>query len=602
MRKKHAYNLSHLHSLTCDMGYLVPCCLFDVLPNDTISMSTKAFIRVQPMLAPIMHEISVITQTWYVPYRLLWRENDDNNWETFITGGDTGSEDLNLTFPTIKAPSNGGFAIGSLADYFGYPVNQPDIEVSALPHRAYAMIYNERYRDEDLVDEVPLSLDSGLDSVTSLDLLRPAWKRDFATTARPWTQRGTEVSVPINTASLGTELTLVSCSANFSWSHYAYFSVETTDKLSNVRSSRIGVTIKNFIISSDTISKVALQGHFLDLSFTIPSRAFSASDSRSFTYTDSKKGISCSVVISGSSDVSFTLPSFGVDLSVEVTSVVAAGDGAAIKDISFSTSDSSRGVVTLSDVIFQTNQSSQATVNIRDLRNAAAIQRYEENSAKWGNRYEEYVQRSFGISPRDARVQRPEFVGSSKGSLTFSEVLQTAEGDQTQVGSMYGHGVGGISQKKCVLKVPEHGLVMTLLSIRPKSVYSQGIMRAWLKRTKFEFFTPELAHIGMQEVYQQELFANKDNKGVVFGYQDRNYEYKSILPKVCGEFRGNLDFWNMARKFEQPPVLNSDFITMNPTKRIFGVTDQSAHSLLCMVRNDITARRVVPKSTESKLM
>ena len=164
--RKSKFNLTHLHSTTLDMGYLVPICLLDCLPNDSFRISLSSFIRAQPMLSPLMHEVFLYTQYWFVPYRLLW-----DNWEAFITGGNDGLE--TPPFPIVKAP-DGGFQTGSLADYFGFPVSQAGIEVSAMPFRAMAEIYNTRYRDEDLQTEVPISYADGLDEETSVTLLSPA--------------------------------------------------------------------------------------------------------------------------------------------------------------------------------------------------------------------------------------------------------------------------------------------------------------------------------------------------------------------------------------------------------------------------------------------
>ena len=176
--KKSKFNLSHNYSTTLNMGNLVPVLTMDCLPNDTFRISMKSFIRAQPMLAPIMHEVYFYTQYWFVPYRLLWKD-----WPTFITGGETGNEDSTLKFPTITAPTD-GFKVGSLADYFGFPVNQGGIEVSAMPFRAMAEIWNTRYRDEDIQDEIPITYEQGSDTKTSTALLSPSWRKDVFTTAR----------------------------------------------------------------------------------------------------------------------------------------------------------------------------------------------------------------------------------------------------------------------------------------------------------------------------------------------------------------------------------------------------------------------------------
>lgn len=193
MRKRNKFSLSYYKLFTCKMGYILPIGLTEVIPGDTIRHATGLFMRLAPMLAPVMHPCNVTIHTWYVPHRLVWGEFED-----FITGGPDG---LNTSvFPTVTAPS-GGFAVGSLADYLGIPPKVGGLEISALPFRAYNLIYNEWYRDQDLEDEIPFSTDSGPDTETALNLMRGDWERDIFTTARPWPQKGMSVTVPVNAAS-----------------------------------------------------------------------------------------------------------------------------------------------------------------------------------------------------------------------------------------------------------------------------------------------------------------------------------------------------------------------------------------------------------------
>lgn len=182
-RSKHALSNTHLTSL--DMGELVPINLLETLPGDSVQMSSAALIRLAPMLSPPMHPVSVRIHHWFVPFRLLW-----DQWEDFITGGPDGLDAS--AFPTVAAQN---VTAGSLSNYLGLPIaNIP--AVSALPYRAYALIWNEWYRDQDLQTQVAISTASGPDSTTNKNLLRAAWPKDYFTTARPWEQKGPSVSIP----------------------------------------------------------------------------------------------------------------------------------------------------------------------------------------------------------------------------------------------------------------------------------------------------------------------------------------------------------------------------------------------------------------------
>lgn len=585
--KKSKFNLSYLNSTTGDAGRLIPFLLQPTLPNDSFRISLSSFIRAQPMLAPLMHEVKFYTQYWYVPYRIIW-----DDWESFITGGD--GLDQTPAFPVL--PANTTFTPGSLGDYFGYPINVDCSGISVLPFRAYNEIWNTRYRDEDLQTEKSISYGSGSDSTTSLQLLSPSWKRDYFTVARPWTQRGSQISVPIGSAS-GASVTKYGAWV-FNSGQYTSTSLSPTIPLGftdvDPYDGSINWSFRRFVYmnlsSSYTESNknLILRGS-VEVEYTTNNPAFSD--------TPLKRVYSVTITFSmtGANPVKATLQDNPYRDNIPSLTHITSGNNI----ISFRMNPSSNLVT----APFSETVQATGSLDIRDLRLASSLQRYAERAAMWGNRYEEFIQREFGIKPRDSRIQRPEYLGGGSGILQISEVLQTAEGSNTGVGTMRGHGVAGLSQRPIKFRSPEHGLIIGLLSIRPKPVYTQGINREFLKKSRLDFFTPELANIGMQEVLQRELFVSADNANTVFGYSDRYQEYRYNMPKVTGEFRTTLSFWNMARSFSSPPVINSTFIDMASSdpafKRPFAV--QSKHSYLMMLRNNIKAYRPIPKKAKNIL-
>lgn len=184
--KRSKHNLSHTRLLTADMGQLIPLGLLEILPGDTIQHSTSMLIRAMPLQSPPMHRVRVKVHHWFVPHRINWAD-----WEKFITGGPDGNDAS--VFPTISLSN---VAAKSLADYLGVPVGYTG-SVSALPFRAVARIFNEWYRDQDLVTAVGLSESSGADTTTNTALLNSAWEKDYFTTARPWEQKGNAVTLPL---------------------------------------------------------------------------------------------------------------------------------------------------------------------------------------------------------------------------------------------------------------------------------------------------------------------------------------------------------------------------------------------------------------------
>jgi hypothetical protein len=233
-----------------------------------------------------------------------------------------------------------------------------------------------------------------------------------------------------------------------------------------------------------------------------------------------------------------------------------------------------------------------SAANINDLRLAFALQRYEEARARYGSRYTEYL-RYLGVRSSDARLQRPEYLGGGKQTIQFSEVLQTGPDDEAAgqtVGALKGHGIGAMRSNRYRKFFEEHGYIFSFISVKPRTMYIQGLNRTWSRRTKEDFWQKELEHIGQQEVLNKEIYAMHATPDGIFGHQDRYDEYRRHESMISGEFREEmLNYWHMARDFAAPPVLNASFVESNPTKRIYA--EQTQDSLWVMCNHKITVRR-----------
>lgn len=477
------------------MGELVPCGLTEVLPGDSIQQATNALVRASPLLSPVMHPIQCRIHHWFVPHRLVWED-----WEKFITGGPDGMDAS--VFPTINMPASTGFAVGSLGDYLGLPTGVPDLPVSALPFRAYALIYNEWYRDQDLISPLTIDLTSGADSTTNVDLQNCAWEKDYFTSSRPWEQKGPAITVPLGTTA-------------------PVSGISVADNLTPAAGANSwGVTAD----SDDP--------------------AFSINLSNQNSYVE---------FLTGSNVSGTNRPQVFADLS----------------------------------------NASAVTVNV--LREALALQRYEEARARYGSRYPEYLQ-YLGIKSSDARLQRPEYLGGGQNSIQLSEVLQTAADGANPVGTLRGHGISSMRSNRFRRFFEEHGYVITLLSIRPKTIYATGMFRTWNRRTKEDFWQKELEHIGQQEVLVKEVYAAADGAPLgpddTFGFQDRYDEYRRQESSIGGEFRTtDLNYWHMARIFSSDVALNDTFVECVPTERTFAVPSKDVFYI--MAKHNIQARRLV---------
>lgn len=478
MANRTKQNLSNYKLTTTDMGKLVPVQLQEVLPGDSMKLSTSALIRVSPMLAPVMHPCTVRFHHWFVPTRLLW-----DGWEDFITGGpDNDNAD---TIPTIE---NTGLA-GGVMDHLGVPPIG-SLHVNSLPLKAYNIIFNEFYRDQDLVPE------RQADDNTVANV---AWRKDYFTTARPWTQKGSDITIPLGQ-------------------------------------------------SAPVIQRGADQEKWL-------------------------RGLN-------DPDAEFRMSTNAVDENFKKNAADIGTDGTVVPDL-------------IADLSLATG------VTANEFRELFALQRYAEARAQYGSRYSEYL-RYLGVKPSDARLQRPEYLGGGKSTLQFSEVVQTGAGDPNEVGQLKGHGITALKTRNTKKFFEEHGYMITLMSVVPKSIYQDGVQRLWLRQDKEDFYQKELQNIGQQAIKQGEIDASDPlTLHDTFGYSDRYADYRNTPSTVSGQFRDTLDFWHLARKFETPPLLNQSFIDCVPTKRIHAV--QSEDVLWCMVNNSCVARRMVSNNTQGIL-
>lgn len=493
---KNKFDLSHEKKLSCGMGTLIPVLVQEVLPGDSFKVDTHLMVRLAPMLAPLMHRIDCYTHSFFVPNRIIW-----NEWEPFLTGGADGMQapvHPQINLKDINNPTWVG--LGTLLDYMGFPPldinNYPteDIFINELPFRAYTEIYNEYYRDENLIAPIAYSKGSGISSLanpqnlTLLTQRQRAWEKDYFTTALPWAQKGAPAGAP----------------------------VEYTPGLA-------------------TPAKLSLTGAPAPANPDLPINAAG----------------------------NLETPAGGIRLETE------------------------------------------ATVLISEIRKANALQRLLEATARGGHRLTEYVLHVFGVKSADSRIQRPEYIGGGRTPVMISEVLSnfqfSGDVEGKPQGNMAGHGIASGSDHGFSYQSDEHGWFITIMSIVPKANYYQGIEKMWRRANRFDYFLPQFAHIGEQEVLNSEVYYDP-TAGIddgTFGYQSRFAEYKFKLSTIHGEFRDTLDYWHMARKFTTQPALNQSFVECVPTTDIFAVPSEP--SFFVQLWHDISAIRPLPYFSNPKL-
>ena len=502
--QSNTFDLSHDRKFSGKIGELMPISVMEVVPGDKFNIKATNMTRFAPLITPIMHKASVYCHFFFVPNRILWP-----NWENFISGGEDGLADP--TFPTVDLTIPTQYGVQTLADYLGLPTGNQLTDVSALPFAAYQKIYQDYYRDENLIPKTDVTVTDGtqsnVDTIELSEMKKRAWQHDYFTSALPWTQRGPEATIPLGT------------SADIVYNH------SLPGPATTLKNWTSGATINNFD-SSGTPLETSSTGRLLS---NLPGQ----------TYID----------VDNSSALE-------VDLSTATAS------------------------------------------SINDLRRAFRLQEWLERNARGGARYIEIITAHFGVRSSDARLQRPEFLGGSSTPITISEVLQTSANasEPTPQGNMAGHGVSVGSSNYVSYRAEEHGYIIGIMSVMPKTAYQQGVPKHWKKLDKFDYYWPSFANIGEQPIYNEELYhQNTAEDAEVFGYTPRYAEYKYIPSTVHGEFRDSLKFWHMGRIFANKPSLNADFIECDSAEvdRVFNVTEGSEH-LYVYLHNEVKATRLMP--------
>lgn len=538
------FNLGSFKNLTCDMGYLIPIQVQDVIAGDSFRGASQVFMRMTPMLAPIMHPIYISVRHFFVPYRIIWED-----FEEFIT-----KNNENLQVPKVKLLKND---VGSLFDYLGIPPFEAKeshhMLFNALPLRAYQLIWNRYFRDQDLQSEVEIDLSSTLDDQTPANLQKVCWDKDYFTISRPWEQKGEEVSIPVQSSIID--------STRYYEVGIAYMLLDTSVEVA-VKQKVAAALLKDKELLNSIARKYATGTSAYTTSEVVPNIYPELSD----------------------------LPE---TLILTVSLQYGKGASPGFQDWNLITNNTT--------LKLRSSTITESYMNVSDVRMGIAQQRLKERKAKFGSQYRDLLA-SLGVNYEDSRLQEPEFITGSSSVFRTSEIIQTAGAGNDPVGSLRGYGIGYNRTNGFKRYFHEHGIFMTCMCVRPLNMYSDGVPRMFLKENADDFMQHEIAQlVPMQEVYNSELYVkagwrNNQNQLIdtnFFGYIDRYEEFRYTQSSVSGEFRTFYKDWHLARMFEQKPVLNSDFLTCNPSKRIFA--EQTQHSLIIMAQNMLRARRILPQ-------
>ena len=481
------FNRNSWTKTTINFGDLVPFYVDEILPGDTFDMNTSVLARLSTPKFPTMDNAYLDIYYFFVPARLLWEHWKEFNGENNVNAWTNTNEYLLPSFDYSLFSYEGEvnpFNF-STADYMGIPLDVDNVVslgsinfINALPFRAYHLIWNEFFRDQNLQDPILINTGDSVDSLEFYDLmqLRKVCKfHDYFTSALPAPQKGPAVLIP---------------------------------------------------------------------------------------------GLEDVPVVTGY--LSHGGPYYGLRWrQVDGTFVgMTTNDG---NDLTLSSPASSAGNNAVFPTNLYTGEALGATID--SLRTAFQIQKLLWRDGNSGTRYTEILRSHFGVVSPDARLQRPEYLGGKRIPLTMTQVIQQSATPNSEEGAVqtYLGSTGAYSKTTDAFhgftkSFTEHGYLIGVCCARTDHTYQQGINRLWSRRSRFDFYYPELANIGEQPILNREIYLQgtaADDE--VFGYQEAWAEYRYRPSCVTGAFRdtyhNSLGFATYADRYTEQPILSADWIT-----------------------------------------
>lgn len=537
-RPRSRFDRSHQLLTTINEGDLVPIYCDEVLPGDTARVRLNGLIRMSTPIYPVMDNAYMDTYFFFVPCRLLWE-----HWENMLGENDTNywAEKTEYSTPTCKIGGKSGMRNGTLGDYFGLPTEiKNEINVNALPARAYAMIYNEWFRDENL--EPPLMLGYK--------------KSDDGGIADDAQAHGT---APVN------------------------YPTATTETNEAVAYSRKPAKAGKFHDYFTSCLPSPLKADPVEISLT---------GNASVYYGNGITGKPYSVK-ELKENLDWKAGTAGIAATASTTSNIwraSAGfnnphEEAPAQAVVTATSENQGGINLVTDL------SGVSAINIQDLRMAVALQHIFEADARNGTRYREFLSGTWGVTSPDSRLQIPEYIGGQRIAINVNQVVQTSQTDTTTgqaLGNTAAYSLTTCSKQMVDYAATEYGFIIGLAVVRVEHSYQQGLATKWTRGGRFTYYDPRLAALGEQPVYNREIYAQgtaEDNE--IFGYQEAWADYRYKPSYVTGEMRSNyqtsLDAWHYADNYNALPRLSAEWIQEGQQNidRTIAVTSNVSHQFLC---------------------
>uniref|UniRef100_A0AAU8AX84 Major capsid protein n=1 Tax=Dulem virus 166 TaxID=3145643 RepID=A0AAU8AX84_9VIRU len=524
------FNRDSTYKTSFNVGELIPFYVDEVLPGDTHQIKTSKVVRMQPLVSAPMDNIYLDTYYFFVPNRLVW-----NHWKEF-NGENTQSAWIPTTeysIPQITSPATTGWETGSIADYFGLPTKVANLSVNALPFRAYALIVNEWFRDQNLqqplnipVDDTTIAGSNGTNFVT--DVVKggkpfvAAKYHDYFTSCLPAPQKGPDVTLSI--AGMQSQAPVKTAETDLvTYEHNLRLAYPNNPGWSGSDYHPLYGRIESSIAPSGN-SLMATTG--------------SSPSSGGFT--------------------PYSFSNLYADIDIESTSLVTINQLRMAFQIQKLYERDARGGTRYTEIL-----RSHFGVTSPDSR----LQRPEYLG---GNRIPINISQVVQTSSTDSTSPQANVAGMSLTSDSHGDFISS---------------------------FTEHGYIIGLMVARYDHTYQQGIARHFSRKTRFDYYWPVLANIGEQAILNKEIYAQGTSvDDEVFGYQEAwaDYRYKPSI--VTGEMRSNedktLDSWHFADEYASLPTLSSSWIQEDKSNidRVLAVQSSISNQLFAdlYIQNEST--------------